>query len=50
LREGAEDPCVYGPFQPIDPWTPPEPGNRESGYHQGHPRDVRIIPRSRDFH
>ncbi len=30
------------------------PGNRECGWHdpssRGHPRDVRIIPKSRDFH
>ncbi|WP_156839445.1 error-prone DNA polymerase [Novosphingobium aquimarinum] len=49
LREGAED-----PFAPVEPWQPPGPGNRECGFHQGHPRDVRVIPRvlpkSRDFH
>ena len=35
-------------------WTPPPPGNRECGFVQGHPRDVRVIPKtlppSRDFH
>ena len=32
-------------------WQPPGPGNRDCGYAQrGHPRDVRIIPKSRDFH
>jgi error-prone DNA polymerase len=32
-------------------WTPPPPGNRDCGYaSRGHPRDVRIIPPSRDFH
>lgn len=32
-------------------WTPPLPGNRDCGYPaSGHPRDVRIIPPSRDFH
>ena len=39
---------------PVEPWTPPSPGNRECGFQQGHPRDVRVIPRilppSRDFH
>jgi error-prone DNA polymerase len=47
LREGKDD-----PFKPIeyDQWTPPGPGNRECGFHQGHPRDVRVIPKSRDFH
>ncbi|WP_095011126.1 error-prone DNA polymerase [Tsuneonella mangrovi] len=43
---------------PVEPWEPPGPGNRECGYHGpaggGHPRNVRIIPRilppSRDFH
>ena len=45
LREGNED-----PYQPVEPWQEPAPGNRECGWHQGHPRDVRIIPKSRDFH
>jgi error-prone DNA polymerase len=47
LREGKND-----PFRPIeyDQWTPPGAGNRECGFHQGHPRDVRVIPKSRDFH
>ncbi|MGZ3248558.1 MAG: error-prone DNA polymerase [Croceibacterium sp.] len=31
------------------PWQPPGPEDRES-FHHGHPRDVRIIPKSRDFH
>lgn len=39
---------------PVEPWTEPPPGNRECGWHdptsRGHPRDVRIIPKSRDFH
>ncbi|MBX7495946.1 error-prone DNA polymerase [Qipengyuania sp. 6B39] len=33
-----------------DDWQEPPPGNRECGWHAGHPRDVRIIPKSRDFH
>jgi error-prone DNA polymerase len=37
-------------FGPEEPFAPPPPGNRECAYHQGHPRDVRIIPKSRDFH
>ncbi|MBB4856764.1 error-prone DNA polymerase [Novosphingobium chloroacetimidivorans] len=47
LRTGKDD-----PFKPIeyDQWTPPGPGSRECGFHQGHPRDVRVIPKSRDFH
>ncbi|WP_226700527.1 error-prone DNA polymerase [Qipengyuania gaetbuli] len=45
LREGHDD-----PYQPVEPWQEPPPGNRECGWHQGHPRDVRIIPKSRDFH
>ncbi|MBY6129036.1 error-prone DNA polymerase [Qipengyuania aquimaris] len=45
LREGTDD-----PYQPVEPWQEPPPGNRECGWHQGHPRDVRIIPKSRDFH
>jgi error-prone DNA polymerase len=49
LREGADDP--FAPAEPpIEPWQPPGPNNRECGFHQGHPRDVRIIPKSRDFH
>ena len=45
LREGADD-----PYQPVDPIEPPPPGNRDCGFIQRHPRDVRIIPKSRDFH
>ncbi|MXO50196.1 DNA polymerase III subunit alpha [Erythrobacter gaetbuli] len=45
LREGRDD-----PYQPVEPWQEPPPGNRECGWHQGHPRDGRIIPKSRDFH
>ena len=45
LRTGRDD-----PYAPVEPWQEPPPGNRECGYHQGHPRDVRIIPKSRDFH
>ncbi|MCA0911093.1 error-prone DNA polymerase [Qipengyuania gaetbuli] len=45
LREGRDD-----PYQPVEPWQEPPPGNRECGWHQGHRRDVRIIPKSRDFH
>ncbi|MGX7895405.1 error-prone DNA polymerase [Tsuneonella sp. HG222] len=51
LREGPDD-----PFVPVEPWEPPGPGNRECGFHQGHPRDARIVPKllplppSRDFH
>ena len=39
-----------GKFAAADPFEPPPPGNRECGFVQGHPRDVRIIPKSRDFH
>lgn len=40
---------------PLPPGTaprfePPGPGNRDCGFHSGHPRDARIIPKSRDFH
>ncbi len=45
LHEGAGDPHL-----PIEPWQEPPAHNRECGWHQGHPRDVRIIPPSRDFH
>ena len=31
-------------------FEPPGPGNRDCGWRGGHPRDVRIIPKSRDFH
>jgi error-prone DNA polymerase len=31
------------------PWRPPGPEERQT-FHHGHPRDVRIIPKSRDFH
>jgi error-prone DNA polymerase len=50
LLERAQDPTT----RPVEPWTDPPPGNREFGWHdpasRGHPRDVRIIPKSRDFH
>ena len=36
--------------QVADPRQPPGPGNRECGFARGHPRNVRIIPPSRDFH
>ncbi len=43
-----------GPHSLVEPWQEPPAGNRECGWHdpaaRGHPRDVRIIPRSRDFH
>ncbi|MFB0611305.1 error-prone DNA polymerase [Aurantiacibacter poecillastricola] len=52
LKSGADDP--HGKSQAVEPWQDPPPGNRECGYHgpnsRGHPRDVRIIPKSRDFH
>lgn len=36
---------------PTSDWQAQSPGNRDCGYAQrGHPRDVRIIPKSRDFH
>ncbi|RPF70413.1 error-prone DNA polymerase [Aurantiacibacter spongiae] len=48
LRTGANDP--YRKAETVEPWEPPPAGNRECGWHQGHPRDVRVIPKSRDFH
>ncbi len=43
-----------GHADPVETWQPPGPGNRECGFHdpdtRGHPRNVRIIPPSRDFH
>jgi error-prone DNA polymerase len=51
LRDGADDP--WRKVQPVEPWEPPPANNRECGNHTnggGHPRDVRIIPKSRDFH
>jgi len=45
LRTGKDD-----PYKPVEPWQEPPPGNRECGWHGSHPRDVRIIPKSRDFH
>ncbi|RXZ66253.1 error-prone DNA polymerase [Pelagerythrobacter rhizovicinus] len=44
-REFRDDPHL-----PVQPWEPPSPDDRECGFHQGHPRNVRIIPKSRDFH
>ncbi len=47
-------PAIGLPIAPVEPFEPPPPGNRDCGFQQGHPRDVRIIPRvlppSRDFH
>ncbi|MXP13959.1 DNA polymerase III subunit alpha [Altererythrobacter confluentis] len=43
---GNQQPSTFTPREDIDAM----PGERECGYHQGHPRNVRIIPRSRDFH
>ncbi|WP_239806832.1 error-prone DNA polymerase [Croceicoccus hydrothermalis] len=48
LREGRDDPA--NPKPPLDPWQPPPGDNRECGFRGGHPRNVRILPRSRDFH
>ncbi|MHA6333689.1 error-prone DNA polymerase [Qipengyuania sp. CAU 1752] len=49
LRQGKG-----GPYKPVEPWEEPPAGNRKCGFHGpgsgGHPRDVRIIPKSRDFH
>ena len=51
-----DTPCegAAGPYRPVEPWEEPPPGNRECGWFGpsagGHPRDVRIIPPSRDFH
>ena len=54
LRTGADDPHNRQKGGPVEPWQEPPPGNRECGFHGpeagGHPRDVRIIPKSRDFH
>jgi len=40
-----------GPHGPpaAQQWQPPGPEERQT-FHHGHPRDVRIIPKSRDFH
>jgi len=50
-------PIAYGdhagplpPHEPGKPFEPPGPEDRSCGFVQGHPRDVRIIPKSRDFH
>ncbi len=53
LREGDDDPYrapASEKITPVEPWEPPPAGNRECGNHGGHPRNVRIIPKSRDFH
>jgi error-prone DNA polymerase len=39
-----------GPLPSCTSFEPPGPGNRDCGFHGGHPRDARIIPKSRDFH
>ncbi len=49
LRSGKDD-----PYRPVEPWQEPPPGDRDPDLHRprpgGHPRNVRIIPKSRDFH
>ncbi|MEO6151975.1 MAG: error-prone DNA polymerase [Croceibacterium sp.] len=35
---------------PVEPWQQPGPETKDCGFVQGHPRNVRIIPKSRDFH
>ncbi|WP_170002610.1 error-prone DNA polymerase [Pseudopontixanthobacter vadosimaris] len=46
LRSGSDDPY---PAPDPEPFQLPA-NNRECGFHGGHPRDARIIPKSRDFH
>jgi error-prone DNA polymerase len=38
------------PNGPAVPFQPPGPEHRDCGFVHGHPRDVRVIPKSRDFH
>ncbi len=38
------------PYQPLEPWEEPGPESRDPGFRHGHPRNARIIPKSRDFH
>jgi error-prone DNA polymerase len=38
-----------GPL-PNKRFQPPGPDNRDCGFVHGHPRDARVIPKSRDFH
>jgi error-prone DNA polymerase len=40
-----------GPHGPpaASQWKPPGPEDRQC-FHHGHPRDARVIPKSRDFH
>jgi error-prone DNA polymerase len=42
--------AAAGTLSAAEPWQPPGENNRDCGFHGGHPRDVRIIPKSRDFH
>jgi len=40
-----------GPLPPgARSFQPPGPEDKSCGFVQGHPRDVRVIPKSRDFH
>jgi len=50
LAAREEGDARSGEIVPVEPWQPPPPGNRDCGFRQGHPRDLRVIPRSRDFH
>ncbi|MFZ1741222.1 MAG: error-prone DNA polymerase [Pontixanthobacter sp.] len=38
------------PYRPIEAWEEAGPQERDPGFRHGHPRNVRIIPKSRDFH
>ncbi len=50
-RKGQEEKGTEaGPFAPDEAFETPGPGHRDCGYPRGHPRDLRVIPRSRDFH
>ena len=53
LKPAPKDPGAHGdhagPQGSPTPWQPPGPEERQT-FHHGHPRDARIIPKSRDFH
>ena len=52
-KADAQSPALQGEtasYHPLEPWEEPGPESRDPGFRHSHPRNVRIIPKSRDFH
>ena len=46
----VDDSAGHASYSPVEPWEEPAPESRDPGFRHSHPRNVRIIPKSRDFH